>query len=142
MGRQFLPAHGLLMGRESHGGCTIPGWLPAWVLLLCTHLDLMLKFFPRETCLMDLLLPMESTSVTMSGSKPAGDGRLQPRCSNKSRGGTKVVPHRRSAEPPSCHSGMLEMLREDPEHLPPFLASPRRLKTCAELGSLRSDISR
>lgn len=89
MGRQFLPAHGLLMGRESHGGCTVAGWLPAWVLLLCTHLDLMLKFFPRETCLMDLLLPMESTSVTMSGSKPAGDGRLPPRCSNKS---TEVAP--------------------------------------------------
>lgn len=51
-----------------------------------------------------------------------------------------MVPHRRPAEPPSCHSGMLEMPREAPEHLSPFLASPRRLKTCAELGSLRNDL--
>lgn len=53
----------------------VPGWLLAQVLQLCTYLDLMLKFFPRETCLMDLLLPMESTSVTMSGSKPVKDRR-------------------------------------------------------------------
>lgn len=38
----------------------------------CTHLDLMLKFFPKETCRMDLLLPMDSTSVTISESKPVG----------------------------------------------------------------------
>lgn len=37
-----------------------------------THLDLMLKFFPKETCRMDLLLPMDSTSVTISESKPVG----------------------------------------------------------------------
>lgn len=36
-----------------------------------THLKRMLKFFPRATCLMDLLLLMASTRVTMSESKPA-----------------------------------------------------------------------
>lgn len=110
------------------------------MLLPCTHLDLMLKFFPRETCLMDLLLPMESTSVTMSGSKPAGDGDTHQMLQQIHGGGTKVVPHRRPAEPPSCHSGMLEMPREVPGHLTPFLASPRSLKTCAELGPLGNDL--
>lgn len=67
----------------------MPGWLLAWVLRLYTYLDLMLKFFPRETCLMDLLLPMESTSVTMSGSKPARDVRHSLGCSKQS---TEVAP--------------------------------------------------
>lgn len=58
-----------------HGARMAPG---PRVLQFCTYLDLMLKFFPRETCLMDLLLPMESTSVTMSGSKPARDGGHPP----------------------------------------------------------------
>ena len=56
------------------------------------------------------------------------------------RGGTKVVPHRRPAEPPSCHCGMVE--RCPGQLLSTFLlfmAPPRRPKTCAEPGSLRSD---
>lgn len=132
------PAHGLSMGRGGRGGCMVPGWLLAWVLRLCTHLDLMLKFFPRETCLMDLLLPMESTSVTMSGSKPARNGRQMLQAVH--RGGTKVVPHRRPAEPPSYHCGMVE--RCPGQLLSTFLlfmAPPRRPKTCAEPGSLRND---
>lgn len=59
------------------------------MLQLCAYLDLMLKFFPRDTCLMDLLLPMESTSVTMSGSKPVRHGRNSPGCSKQF---TEVAP--------------------------------------------------
>lgn len=134
------PTRGLWMGRESQGGETVPGWLLAWVPQLCAYLDLMLKFFPREMCLMDLLLPMESTSVTMSESKPGErwetpTGMLQAVC----RGGTEVAPHGRPAEPPSYHHGMVERC---PGQLLSifllFVAPPRRSETCAELRSPRS----
>lgn len=84
---------------------------------------------------MDLLLPMESTSVTMSGSKPAGDGR-HPNPWRWHQGGPSQE---------SCRATKLTQWDagdawEVPGHLPPFLASPRRLKTCAGLGSLRNNI--
>ena len=92
-GQAFLgrsqPVHGLGWGERCGLGAWCQDCSRPWALRLCTYLDLMLKFLPRETCLMDLLLPMESTSVTMSGSKPARDGRQLPRCSKQS---TEVAP--------------------------------------------------
>lgn len=72
--QQPVPA-GEAGGYARAQGARRQGGLPAWGqgAATRTHLDLMLKFFPSETCRMDLLLPMDSTSVTMSESKPARD---------------------------------------------------------------------
>jgi hypothetical protein len=48
---------------------------------LGTHLHRTLKFLPRATCFRDRLLPMASTSVTMSEPKPRGnqsDAQITP----------------------------------------------------------------